>query len=406
MGLEDLKTNLELWNTLDFRDDFVWGISYGEESKIKDENDNTFLLESSHNSTTNDASFFENELKKYKQEIDLLIGSRILYFKFSLSWSRIIPDGIGIMNSKAIDFYHQVLDLCKENGVEPFVTLYDSCLPKALRDEGGWSNRESLNWFENYVTLCAYVFKEKVTYWIIFNEPSVFIGASNFFEVYPSGKNKINLFLSALHHSLLGQSIGFNKIKEIIPNSQLGTFLSCKYCIALTHSEKDIQATERMDAFLNRIFIEPALGMGYPTKSLPFLKRISKYSLAGDDELLAVDFDFIGLQNCGSEIVSYDQFVPYLNAKIIDYNQLRVKKKYLNLENYNELMYHVIKKYSTYADIKKILISENINSSADQNDLNSFLTIKNTHIKQTFLQELLLANQNGGKVNGYFISTR
>ena len=405
MSLDNLKTNLLLLNTHDFGDDFFLGISSFNKNSIKNVKDQTILLESNHHSFKNDDSFYEIELKKYKQDIELIKQSGILNFRFSLSWTRIIPNGIGKINNKAITFYNDILDICIENEVEPFVTLYDSCLPTALKNSGGWSNRESLDWFENYVAFCANTFKEKIRYWTIFNEPSVFTGASNFFEIYPPGKNKINLFLAALHHTLLCQSIGSKKIKEIVTMAQVGTFFSCNYCIPATHSEKDLKATERIDAFLNRIFIEPSLGLGYPIRTLPFLKNISKYTIPGDDDLIQVDFDFIGLQNCTREIVSHNPFIPYLNAQIVDYDKLRVKKNYLEHGNYQELMYQIVKKYSRYTGVKKIFINENIDGIYDQNDLNVDLEIKKTYTIQLFLQQLLIDKQNGGKVNGYFIST-
>lgn len=385
MGLEDLKTNLVLWNTHDFGDDFVLEMSIAKENSLKDAENNSFFLECNHHLLENEASFCENELKKYQQDIAFLKQTGILNFRFSLSWSKILPDGIGKINTDAIAFYHKLLDFCKENGVEPFVTLYDSCLPAALQDKGGWSNREMLHWFDNYTSLCAKEFKEKVSYWIIFNEPSVFTGASNFFEIYPPGKNRINLFLSALHHTLLSQSIALKQLKKIIPTAKVGTFFLCNYCIPITHSEKDIKATERIDAFLNRIFIEPSLGLGYPITTLPFLKNISKYVMVGDDDLLQIDFDFIGLQNCSSEIIAHNPFIPYLNAKIVEYDKLRVKKNYLEQGNCKELMYQIVKKYSRYKGVKKIFINETLAPILNDDDLNSAAAIKKTYTIQTFL---------------------
>jgi beta-glucosidase len=377
------------------------------DNRINNKDQNLFFLKKNHHYSTssNDGSFYNTELLKYKQDIELIKQSGILNFRFSLSWSRIIPDGIGKIDSEAIAFYNDILNICIENGVEPFVSLYDSFLPTELKKNGGWSNRESLNWFENYVAICVNSFKDKVNFWIIFNEPSVFTGASGFFEIYPPGKNKINLFLSVLHHTLLCQSIGFKKIKQITSNAQVGTFFSCNYSIPMTYSEKDLKAADRIDALLNRIFIEPSLGLGYPIKTLPFLKSVSKYHIEGDDDLIKVDFDFIGLQNCNREIVSYNSFIPYLNAKILEYDKLRIKKNHLELKIDDELLYLIIKKYSNYEGVKKIFIDENLASLYDQNNINSSVAIKSTYTIQTFLKQLLIANQSGGKVNGYFVST-
>lgn len=405
MSLENLKRNLILLNEHDFGEDFFLGMSSSIENSINQKKNKAFSLTKNHHYTINDGSFYKTELLKYKQDIELIKQSGIHNFRFALSWSRIIPEGIGKTNSEAIAFYNDILDICIENGVEPFVSLYDSCLPIELVKNGGWSNRESLNWFENYVAICVNTFKEKVNYWIIFNEPSVFTGASGFFEIYPPGKNKINLFLSVLHHTLLCQSIGLKKIKQIASKAQVGTFFSCNYSIPMTYSEKDLKAADRIDALLNRIFIEPSLGLGYPIKTLPFLKNISKFHIAGDDFLIQVDFDFIGLQNCTREIVSHNAFIPYLNAKILEYDKLRVKKNHLELKIDDELLFLIIKKYSDYKGVKKIFINENLASLYDQNNINSALAIKSSYTIQTFLQQIVLANQSGGKVNGYFVST-
>lgn len=382
MNLENVKANLAILKTYDFEDDFI-GISFSNE-KFTNYNEINSFFKVNQDLFENDDYFYRTELKKYKQDIALIKQSGISNFRFTLSWAKIIPDGIGEINSEAIAFYNQIFKICRENGVEPFVSLYESNLPLELQKLGGWANRESINWFESYVGICATLFKEKVTYWIIFNEPSVFTGASGFFDIYPSGKNKINIFLSVLHHTLLCQSIGYNKIKQIDEHSRVGTFYSCNYSVPMTYSEKDLKATERIDAFLNRIFIEPSLGMGYPIKTLPFLKSISKYLLAGDDELIKVDFDFIGLQNCTQEIVCHNAFIPYLNAKILDYDNLRIKKKYLFVENYQELMYNVVKKYSEYEGIKKIIIDENLSLLNQQIDTNTSPEIKNNYNIQSF----------------------
>lgn len=242
-------------------------------------------------------------------------------------------------------------------------------------------------------------FKGKVKHWVVFNESSVFTGASNFLEIYPHGKNSVNSFLSALHHTLLCQSIGLKKIKQLEKSAQVGTFFSCNYSIPITYSEKDLKAAERTDALLNRIFIEPTLGLGYPIETLPFLKSISKYRITGDDELIKVDFDFIGIQNCSREMVSNNLFVPNLNAKILQYDKIRVKKNHLSPEINHELIYLIIKKYSKYEGVNKIFVNEIMTSYPVQNDLNASKNSIKINPIQSSLQQILIANKTGGKVH-------
>ncbi|WP_310558777.1 family 1 glycosylhydrolase [Flavobacterium sp.] len=405
MGLEDLERNLSLISSHNFGTDFFLGMSSSIQYNINKTIDSTLFCNTINPPSEDYVSVYKAELIRYKQDIELIKQSEVCNFRFSLSWSRILPQGIGKLNSQAIAFYNDILDICVENEIIPFVTLYDSHLPKALESKGGWSNREMLTWFENYVHVCVNAFKGKVNHWIVFNEPSVFTGASNFLEMYPSGKNSIHTFLSSLHHTLLCQSISVRKIKEIEKEVQVGTFFSCNYVIPISYNDKDLKAVERIDALLNRVFIEPALGLGYPIKTLPFLKSISKYTLPGDDDLIQVDFDFIGLQNCTREVVSHNLFVPYLNAKIVQYDKLRIKKNHFSPQIYRELTYLIVKKYSKYEGVKKIFLNEILSSTEDQNSLNSNIDIKSECNILSFLQQIALANQTGGKVNGYFVST-
>ncbi len=382
-----------------FGDHFFLGVSSNEYTSLKKEGTPLFL-NIKHQISSSDSSFYAAELEKYRQDIDLTKQLGIPNFRFSLSWSLILPEGIGKINTAAIRFYEEVLTICRANSIEPFVTLHDTSLPVALEVQGGWSNRKILYWFENYVTICVNAFKGKVNYWIVLNEPSVFTGAGYFLGMDSSGKKGAKSFLSALHHALLCQSIGFRIIKKMMENAQVGSFFSCHYIISNTYNDKDIKAVARIDALLNRAFIEPSLGMGYPVNELPFLKNVSKYHLLGDDDLIKVDFDFIGLQNCTRKIVSHDAFVPYLNAKIIHYDTIRVKKNHLGLHIYQELIYLIIKKYSQYEKVKKIFIVENVTSVFDD----VAFDVEKADEVLSFLPQMLHAKQSGCKVNGYFLS--
>ena len=386
----------------DFVDNFLWGLSKNDEP-LKKKSD-TFFLDKKQQFSNIDAFCYKTELDKYKQDIALIKQLGITNFKFSLSWSKILPDGIGEGNSQAIHYYHELLDFCTANGIDPFVTLYDFSLPAVLEEKGGWSNREIINWFEYYVSVCVNIFKDKVKYWIVFKEPSFFTGAGHFLGIHSTAKKGVVHFLPALHHVLLCQSVGFNTIKRITSNSQVGTFFSSHYIVSKSYNDKDIKAAERIDALLNRAYIEPLLGMGYPIKSLPFLKNISKYISAGDADLMKVDFDFIGLQNCTREIATHDPSMSYLNAKIINLDKIKSKKSHLNFHIYHELMYLLIKKYSKYEGVKKIFIVENLSLPFEAGNLDSAIGIQKTNHLQSFLSQMLNAKRSGGKVDGYFVS--
>lgn len=406
-----LSDNNHIFKKEDFGDDFLWGISTsatqiegntnddGKGDSIWDEfarKKNAIVNNDSPSTATN---FYEN----YKEDIQILKNLGIPNFRFSLSWPRIIPNGIGSINQKGIDFYHNVIDYCLEKEIEPFVTIYHWDLPLELEKKGGWTNREIISWFEEYVKVCINAFGQKVKNWIVLNEPSVFTGAGYFLGIHAPGKKGMNNFLPAMHHALLCQAIGFKTIKEKFPEACVGTTYSCTYVTPKTYSEKDLKATERVDALLNRAFIEPTLGLGYPIKTIPFLKHITKHFLPGDEELLKVNFDFIGLQNYTREVVAHNTYVPYINAKLIPAKKRNVDYTLMNWEIYPKSIYYLILNFSKYDGVKKIIITENGASFFDEFKHNMFDDKERIEYIKSYLHQVLLAKQNGGKVEGYFI---
>lgn len=395
----------------DFGDDFLWGISssatqtegaYNVDGKglsIWDifVTDRKKIL---NNDTHFQASDFYNN---YKTDIALIKQMGIPNYRFSLSWSRILPSGIGEINQAGLDFYHNVIDCCLEHGIEPFITLYHWDLPQELEVKGGWTNRDILSWFEEYTSVCVTAFKGKVNYWMVLNEPMVFTGGGYFLGVHAPGKKGFKNFIPAMHHAVLCQAIGYNTIKAIDANAQVGTTFSCSYITPNSNSLKDIEAANRVDALLNRLFIEPTLGLGYPVESLPFLKKVLKYMHPKDDELMKVSFDFIGIQNYTREVVAHSIFTPYLNAKIIPADKRKVYYTAMDWEVYPEAIYEMILKFDSYKSVKKILITENGASFPDEVIDGVIDDSHRSHFIKSYLEQVLRAKRISSKVAGYFV---
>ena len=407
----DLKNQDDVFNKSNFGKDFIWGVSSsalqtegastveGKGKSIWDEfsaGKNKIL---NNDSPTDACNFYSN----YKNDIALIKQLGIPNFRFSISWSRIIPDGTGEVNQQGIDFYHNVIDTCIESGIEPWITLYHWDLPLALEKKGGWTNREIINWFQEYVSVCVKAYKHKVKHWMVLNEPMVFTGAGYFLGVHAPGRRGLSSFLASMHHAVLCQAIGYNTIKSIDANAEVGTTFSCSYITPNSNSAKDRHAASKIDALLNRAFIEPALGLGYPVETLPFLKKIKRYMHAGDEELMKADFDFIGIQNYTREVVSHTFYIPYLNAKLIPADKRKVYHTLMDWEVYPEAIYEMIKKYDGYKGIKKIIITENGASFPDE-VINEKVDDKDrVHFLKSYLEQVLKAKQEGHKVSGYFV---
>lgn len=97
-------------------------------------------------------------------------------YRFSLSWPRILPQGVGAVNEEGVAFYNRLIDALLANGIRPFVTLFHWDYPQALAERGAWANPDSPKWFEAYVSVCARRFGNRVKDFITLNEPQCFIG--------------------------------------------------------------------------------------------------------------------------------------------------------------------------------------------------------------------------------------
>ncbi|HEK19991.1 MAG TPA: glycosyl hydrolase family protein, partial [Bacteroidetes bacterium] len=110
----------------------------------------------------------------YRRDIDLIKQLNIPNFRFSIAWTRILPSGEGEINQAGIDHYNKIIDYCIQQGITPWVTLYHWDLPQVLEDKGGWTNRQIVEWFSNFTTICAKNFGDRVKHWMVMNEPAVF----------------------------------------------------------------------------------------------------------------------------------------------------------------------------------------------------------------------------------------
>ncbi|MFD2934017.1 GH1 family beta-glucosidase [Spirosoma flavum] len=331
-------------------------------------------------------------------------------FRFSLSWSRILPDGTGPLhggrvNEAGLLFYDRLIDHCLALGITPWITLYHWDLPQALETKGGWPNRQIVDWFAEYVDICTKAFGHKVKHWIILNEPLASSILGYFTGQHAPGRRSFRNLLPAIHHTALAQAEGGRVVRRNVPDAQVGTAFSCSPIDPFT--PRDQGAATRVDALLNRLFIEPALGLGYPTKELPFLTGIAKkVAKPGDMDRLAFDFDFIGLQHYFRAVVEQSYFMPYLWAKDISPLRRNVQTiTEMGWEVYPESMYRIIRQFSQYEGVKKIYITESGAAFYDTVEQGKVNDTARVDYHKNYLQHVLQAKQEGSPVEGYFAWT-
>ncbi len=231
---------------------------------------------------------------RWREDLALMRAMNLNSYRFSISWPRIQPAGAGAVNSKGIDYYSRLVDGLMEARIRPFVTLYHWDLPQALQDAGGWPNRDTSSRFADYVELVAHALGDRVSDWMLFNEPSAFVDLGHLEGTHAPGHRSLYDFLRASHTVNLAQGAGFRALKATRPGARVGTAFSMSACEPATNSEEDKLASERAHAITNLWFLEPALNGRYP-EALAFLPETVMGIKSGDLEKMKAPLDFIGI---------------------------------------------------------------------------------------------------------------
>jgi len=398
----------------DFGDDFAWGVSTA-----------AFQIEGAHTDDGKGISIWDEFSKKkgkirgghhaeiacdfynrYQEDIHLMKKMNIPNYRFSIAWPRILPNGVGAINEAGIRFYSNIIDTCIRLGIEPWITLYHWDLPQALENKGGWTNRAIINWFEEFVTVCIQHFGDRVKHWMVLNEPVAFTGAGYFFGKHAPGKWGLKYFLPAVHHATLCMGRGARLIKKLLPEAKVGTTFSHSVMEPISLKTRHINALKRADAIMNRLFLEPILGMGYPMDEVKALRNLKKYMLPGDEAEMAYDFDFIGLQTYTREYIQFSLLMPYVWANIVEPKKRGVKKTtVMDWEVYPPSIYMALRRLHSYPNIPPLIITENGAAFEDEVSNGRVHDMERIAYLKEHIHEVLKAKQEGIDVRGYFVWT-
>jgi beta-glucosidase len=327
-------------------------------------------------------------------------------FRFSISWTRILPNGIGEVNQKGLDFYHKVIDKCLAVGLQPWVTCYHWDLPQALQDLGGWTNRDIVKWFAVYVEVISKAYGDKVKNWMVLNEPAGFIGAGYMLGIHAPGERGLKKFMKGIHFTNLALAEGGRVLRKNVPNGNIGSTWSCSAIEPKTQAKRHVNAAKKADALFNRVFLEPCLGMGYPFADLPIISRLKKYIEPGDEEKMKFDFDFIGVQNYFRTVARFSLWPPVMWANVVDAKKLVKDESELTemkWEVYPEGIYKVLKQFKAYN--KRLIVTENGAAFKDVVENGSVHDTRRTKFYQDYLAQVLRAIHEGVPVHGYFAWT-
>ncbi|RYD78613.1 MAG: beta-glucosidase [Sphingobacteriales bacterium] len=398
----------------DFGEDFLWGVAtaaaqiegtsdmYGKGPSIWD----TFSAKNGKIKKGHKINAACDFYHRYREDIALVKVLGFKIFRFSIAWSRILPYGKGEINQEGIRFYHNVIDECLENGITPYITLYHWDLPQALEDEGGWTSFSINAAFNAFVSICALEFGDKVKNWIIINEPFGFTSLGYMLGVHAPGRTGLSNFFSAVHHTALAQAEGGKILRAEISKANIGTTFSCSEILPNTQSDSDIIAAKRVDCLMNRLFIEPTLGLGFPTADWDLLEKFQiEYGTWRHIDRYKFDFDFIGLQNYFPLTVKYNAFIPVIQAWEVKAKSRKKPHTAMGWEINPDSFYNIIKQFAAYTGVKNIIITENGAAYHDKIIDGTVNDAERIAYFQLYLTALLKVKNDGLPVTGYMAWT-
>ena len=230
---------------------------------------------------------------RFREDIGLMRDGGVMAYRFSISWSRILPEGAGTVNQRGVDFYDRLVDTLLAAGIAPWPCLYHWDLPSELQRKGGWLVRDTAHLFADYARLMGRRLADRARHWVMLNEPQVVAILGHLTGVHAPGMIGMDSCLAAAHHQTLAQGLGLAALRaDHGPGLRLGTVMSLQPSVPATLSLPDQKAALRWDLLWNRLFLDPLFYGRYADELTAEMGRLI---WPGDMALTRFPVDFLGL---------------------------------------------------------------------------------------------------------------
>nr|WP_315528070.1 glycoside hydrolase family 1 protein [Carnobacterium maltaromaticum] len=236
---------------------------------------------------------------RFKEDIALMAEQGLKTYRFSIAWTRILPEGRGEINQKGVDFYSDLIDELLKYGIEPIVTLYHWDLPQALEDAyGGWESRQVIQDFTNYAKILFDAYSDRVNYWVSLNEQNVFMMHGFLMASHPPAVTDPKRMYAANHIANLANASVIKAFRDGEYPGKIGPSFAMSPAYAVDCQPENVIATENMLDLFSNFWMDVYVYGRYPKVAL---KNLAKNGLApvfeaGDVDLLkAGKPDFMGV---------------------------------------------------------------------------------------------------------------
>ena len=237
---------------------------------------------------------------KFDEDYALMAALGIRNHRFSFSWTRLLPEGRGAVNSKGIDFYDRMIDSMLRQGITPYATLFHWDYPYELFCKGGWLNRDSSDWFAEYTGVIAQRFGDRIKHFFTLNEPQCFIGISYDDTVHAPGiKFPAGDCLTMAHNVLLAHGKSIQALRAGVSGAKVGYAPTGRYYHPASDNPGDIEAakaatfdvTRENWSFAVSWWSDPVVFGRYPANAMEQMGALMPKIHSGDMELISQPID-------------------------------------------------------------------------------------------------------------------
>ncbi|MFI7235569.1 GH1 family beta-glucosidase [Streptomyces cyaneofuscatus] len=277
-------------------------------------------------------------------------------YRFSIAWPRVVPGGDGPVNKAGLDFYDRLVDGLLEAGVTPFATLYHWDLPQVLQDRGGWTVRETSEHFAAYASHVVERLGDRVKDWATLNEPLCSAWIGHLEGRMAPGLTDLTAAVRASYHLHLGHGLAVQAIRAASSDARVGIVNNLSPIVSASTSEADLAAARRADGHINRWWLDPVLGRGYP-QDMVETYGVELPVRPGDLETIAAPLDWLGLNYYFRQIVTADPSGPapgFTQVPVAD-----ARHTYMDWEVYADGLEQLLLRLTEEYGVERIYVTEN-----------------------------------------------
>ncbi|MBE0669076.1 MAG: beta-glucosidase [Anaerolineales bacterium] len=338
---------------------------------------------------------------RWEDDLEMIKRLGLKAYRFSTAWPRVLPSGSGKVSEAGLDFYSRLVDGLLKLDIEPYVTLYHWDLPQKLQDKGGWPARMVVDAFVEYADVVSRALGDRVKNWITLNEPwvSAFVGYKD--GRHAPGHTNLDEALAASHHLLLAHGRAVPVIRSNSRDSNVGITLNLSPKYPASPSVADRAAATSDDGYLNRWFLDPLVGRGYPQDTVRQHGTDMAFVQDGDLEAIAVPLDFVGVNYYTRNIVRSEKVSEAENVPQTVFRGDEITE--MDWEVFPEGLYKILGRLYFDYNFPVIHITENgaafvdnVNADGEVDDPERLSYI------QRHLQQVHRAIEAGIPVKGYF----